>query len=294
MIKIKVPATSANIGPGFDCLGMAFDLYNEYTFEAGESGGYHGFAPEYRNDNNLVYTSMAAACRELGIQIPKAAISIIKEEIPVSRGLGSSAACIIAGVAAAGYLSGKDISFQDIFDIASVIEGHPDNAAPAVWGGMTAAAKCGEAFRSRTIEVAEGIAFYALIPDFRVSTKRARDALPKNVPRSSAVFNVAAVSMLITSLQKGDFNLLGFALRDRLHQPYRSRLIHGLDEIIHGCSACGAYGAFLSGAGPTVMALTPEDDSDFEGKIKSCLANYWECFEVKRLNLDRRGLVVEI
>jgi homoserine kinase len=293
MIKIKVPGTSANIGPGFDCLGMAFDIYNEFEFEEvdGENQ-YIGFAPEYCTGNNMVYTAVMTASHEIGYT-PKGLSISIKEGIPVSRGLGSSAACIVAGVAAAGELSGQCFSAEDIFDIASAMEGHPDNVAPSVYGGMTAAAKCGGHYRSQSIKVAEGLAFYALIPDFRLSTKKAREVLPKNIPRSSAVFNVAAVSMLITAISSGDFEILRTALGDRLHQPYRSGLIPGFDEIIAMCQVNGSYGAFLSGAGPTVMAVTPENCPGFAEKMSAGLSDMPDKWEVKRLKLDSQGLIIE-
>jgi len=295
-VSVRIPGTSANIGPGFDCLGIAFNLYNRFSFEEIEGPNrFSGFAPQYCNNNNMVYTAMLETFKELG-RLPKGLHIGVEEEVPVSRGLGSSAACIVGGVCGANGLAGNPLTKDDILTIASRIEGHPDNIAPAVYGGMTVAVEQNGQFFAQRVQVAPGLSFYAMIPDFHLGTKEARGALPKTIPYRDGVHNVGRAAMLLAVMTGGRFELLEMCLDDKLHQPYRKRLIPGFDRIFEACRKSGAYGTFLSGAGPTLMAIVSQSNLDFEAEMKAFLKNlpHRHRWRILPLEMDTRGAVVDV
>ena len=221
MFEIKVPATSANMGPGLDTLGVAFKLYNSFIVEEIESGlEIFGCNKEFANNNNLVYTSMLKTFKKLQ-KDPKGVRLTFKTEIPVSGGLGSSATCILAGITAANRLCGDVLTKQEVLDYACKIEGHPDNITPAMIGGMTVSIMNDGANHYNKIPINGGIKFCALIPKLQLSTKSSRAVLPETIPFKDAVYNVGMVSMLIVSLVNGDYEGVKLACKDKLHQPYR-------------------------------------------------------------------------
>jgi homoserine kinase len=289
MISIKVPATCANMGPGFDCLGIALSLYNNFTFE--ETGGslkIEGCSDEFKNEDNLIFTSYRKTLSILGYRYKGVKI-IIDSKIPVSRGLGSSAACIAAGVAAANEIEGGKLTMDEILCIASDIEGHPDNVAPAILGGMTAAImENGKVYYS-SISIPEDITFCALIPDFRLSTKLARSVLPDTIPRADGVFNVGRASLLVAALSSGKTELLPIAFDDRLHQVYRKSLIKNYDYIVDKCIESGGTAAFLSGAGPTIMCILKNNDNAFMDKMESHLKKLPDRWSMIMLQPDLKG-----
>ncbi|SHJ61141.1 homoserine kinase [Paramaledivibacter caminithermalis] len=293
MIKVRVPATSANIGPGFDCLGVALNLYNIFYFEEIDKGLIiEGCHEEFSNEDNLIYISMKKCFEKIGYKAKGIKI-IIKDNIPVSRGLGSSAACIVGGVIGANEIAGGVLSQEEILNLATEIEGHPDNVAPALLGGMTVAIQDNNNINYSRINVAKGLKFYAMIPDFKLSTKESRGVLPKEIPYKDGVFNVGRVSLLITALTNGEFNLLRTACDDRLHQNYRGKLIDGFDEIKKKCEDLSCLGVFLSGAGPTIMALLCEDGNEnFYIEIQEFLNTLSKKWEVKSLDIDFVGAKV--
>lgn len=293
MIKVKVPATSANLGPGFDTLGLAFNMYNSYTFEEIQNGlEITGCESDFANEDNMVYTSMKKVFEKTGYE-PKGIRIHLDSSIPISRGLGSSAACILGGVIGANELSGGILSQEELLYIATEIEGHPDNIAPALFGGLVVSSMEDEKVLYNQINIADGIKFIALIPDFKLSTSEARGVLPKEVSYKDAIYNVSRVSLLLTALNNGRFDLLKYALQDVLHQPYRGKLIRGFDEIMEKSQELGALGMFLSGAGPTMMAIVAEDDIKFTAKIKEYLESAGHTWTIKELEVDSLGAAVE-
>lgn len=294
MIKVKVPATSANIGTGFDCLGLALSLHNTYTFEESDEDKFVGFMDEFANKGNLVYTSMMEGFKQMKIDPPKGITISIDESIPISRGLGSSAACIVGGVLGAAALVGHDLPLQDALTIASSIEGHPDNIAPAIYGGMTVSIMDGERFYSNKTDIHDGVTFYALIPPFRLETKAARAALPKEISLGDAVHNLSRASMLPLILERGQFELLASCLDDKLHQPYRKGLITGYDDIVEKCKKCGSYGTFISGAGPTIMTVVSSNNISFADDINEYFARLENNWRLINLDVDSVGATVEI
>lgn len=242
MIKVTVPASTANIGPGFDALGLALNLYNTYTFEEVDDGLIiEGCPDEFKNENNLVYKSFAFVANDLGKSIKGLKI-MINSNIPVSRGLGSSSACIVGGVFGANALLNGNLSMERLFEIAVKIEGHPDNIAPAIFGGITASIVDDGAAYYTKYKIHEDIKFCALIPNFETSTSQARKLLPSQVSFKDAIFNISRVALLLKSLENGDFNLISKSLVDRLHQKYRKTLIHEYEKVEKICKDNGSKG----------------------------------------------------
>lgn len=289
MISIRVPATSANLGPGFDSLGIALNLYNKFTFEEIPDGLEIIGSLDYENDkNNLVYTSMVKTFNYIGYKAKGVRINI-ESNIPVSRGLGSSGTCILAGIMGANEIAGSPLSIEDILNLATEIEGHPDNIAPGLFGGLTTSLMEGENIYCNKIDIAKGLKFVAIIPDFKLSTKEAREVLPDKISYKSAVENVSRVSLLISALSNGKFHLLKPALKDNLHQPYRGKLIVGFEQILDKIYEYKALGAYLSGAGPTIMAITTEEDNSLKKEMENYLESINYNWKVLELEIDFQG-----
>lgn len=292
MVSIKVPATSANMGPGFDCLGVALDLYNHFEIEETASGlEITGCDEFYRNETNLIYTSMQKCFEVLKYQ-PKGLKININSNIPISRGLGSSAACIVGGITAANELAEGKLNKAQLLEISNSIEGHPDNVTPALMGGMTIAVQDKGKVYYENVKIADNLHFCAIIPDFTLSTIEARAALPNNLTYGDAIFNISRATLLVTALANGSYDLIKYACEDALHQPYRSKLIPGYDEIVQKSKELECLGVFLSGAGPTIMAIIKSTDKSFISNMQRFLDTLKDKWIVKKLNIDNQGTVV--
>lgn len=262
---VRVPATTANIGPGFDCLGIALDLYNEVHVALDDAEGIEiegegaPFLP--RGEGNLVLRSVQALFSKIGQPAPKLSIRC-SNGIPLTRGLGSSAAAVVGGLVAANVLAGDPLSPDEVLAMATEIEGHPDNVAPALLGGCQIVVDTGSELVTSGVSVAGSLAVVLFVPDAHMSTKQARSVLPRRVPRQDAIFNVGRVALLVNALATGKWENLVFGTEDRLHQPYRRALFPVLDGLISAAGDAGARGAFLSGAGPTVAAFASERADD--------------------------------
>ena len=302
--RIRVPATSANIGPGFDAMGVALSLYNSFEVKSADRTTVSGCEARFANDDNLFLQSLRSACKKLDIQVPNLGLSI-DAHIPLARGLGSSAAMIVGGVAAAFLFAGKGargFSLEDkrgIFEISAALEGHPDNAGPAVFGGFCSSilkeGEDGGAFYS-TCTVDPSWHFHALVPPFELSTGKARAALPDLVPRKDAVFNLGRAALVALAFFSRKPELLGAACEDRLHQDYRAPLISGYDEIAGLCRK-HARAVWLSGAGPTIMALSASDEQGlaFAKNLDPFLASRQEgAWNRLTLISDSIGLTTEV
>ncbi|WP_028829971.1 homoserine kinase [Proteocatella sphenisci] len=292
-IVLRVPATCANIGPGFDSLGMALNIYTDVSFEKSGMAPYNnpdnieleltGFESRYANRENLVYKSFVRAVNHISGVFPQKLKIGIKSEVPVCRGLGSSAACIVAAVKAAYELSGKPYSDTEVLEVCNLIEGHPDNVTPALMGGFTAAIqKDGQVFMSN-IPVSKDLRFFAFVPDFSLSTEYSRSVLPQNVDFKDAVYNVSHVSLMIAAFVNSEFDILKTAVSDRLHQKYRSKIIDEYEEVVNICKGMSATATFLSGAGPTVMVIDQNLSNTLEiyQKKLSRLKRGWKAYELK-------------
>lgn len=295
MIKIKVPSSSANLGPGFDTLAMALGLYSEYSFEIIEKG-IEIISPfqEFNNPSNLVYTSLIKTLEFENLTFDKGIRIKISSDIPISRGLGSSASCILGGVSAAYLLSEKVFDRQKIFDTACRIEGHCDNVAAQLFGGITTSVNLGEIFLYEKINIKKPFKIYPLIPDFRLETKKSREILPKTVSLKDAVSNIGNSAMLITSLINGNYENIKHYLNDKIHQPYRASLVNGFDSIKNKALEFGAMGVYLSGAGPTVMTLKENFDKEYEKNLKNFLNSLTDKWDILQLELDTDGLKYEL
>lgn len=289
MTKIIVPATSANLGPGFDSLGIALNLYNEFTFKETISGvEINNSKDRSVNEKNLVYSSLIRTFEYLGYKEKGIKIEI-NSDVPSSRGLGSSATCILGGIMGANELLDASLSKEEILNLGTKIEGHPDNIAPGLFGGLITSIMEKDKIYYNNINVEKGIKFVAMIPDFKLSTADARSVLPSRIKYKDAVDNVSRVSLLISSLSNGRFDLLKYALKDNLHQPYRGKLIPGFDKIVDMSYELGALGTYLSGAGPTIMSIIKDNDEEFIDKINEYLRSINYNWEILELQVDFKG-----
>ena len=291
-IIVRVPATTANIGPGFDSMGCALALYNYITCEVLPAGKLviTGCPKPYQNEENLAVQGYRAVLSRLGL--PNEGLSLnIRAEIPVCRGLGSSAAMIAGGAAAANLLHGASLSSAELLAVTNEIEGHPDNLAPAIYGGLTASLVEDGIPRTVRLPLSPTLRWVAAIPNFELSTHLARAVLPKEVTFVDAVYNASHVAVLVGALGRGDRELIAMALRDRLHQPYRESLIPEYGKVKAAAEQCGAIAFCISGAGPTLLALTDEASfaAQFAEKCKR-LEHRWNIME---LAVDTEGIVAE-
>lgn len=295
MVSIRVPATSANVGPGFDALGLAVTLYN--TLHIDEYDGVvvrplDGAAVPL-DDNNLVVQTVRALYEECGRPFKGLWLEQVNN-IPMARGLGSSSACIVGGLLGANRLLGDPFSREQLLDRAARMEGHPDNVAPAFLGGFVTAVFDGVHVYSVTQKLKDDLDFVAIVPDFELETPVARRALPDAVPHRDGVFNVARAALMAASLVTGRYENLSAAACDRLHQPYRLELIPGGRQAMDLCQSLGAYCSYISGAGSTIMAVCPAADGGFAGRMRRELASLglggWQ---VLRLKADNMGAVIE-
>ena len=254
-VPIRVPATTATLGPGFDAFGCALSLYTDVTFEETEEGlEITGCDEAFTGPDNMAYTSYCAVLASLSEEVRGVKIHI-ESNIPVCRGLGSSAALLVAGAMGANVLRGNKLSTQGLLNITNAMEGHPDNLAPAFYGGLTASMVDNGLPVTVSFPLHPDWEFLALVPDFDLPTPLARAALPTEYDRGDAVYNIAHGAMVLKALELGDEKLLRNAMQDRIHQPYRKKLIRDYDKIQALIRTTGA--AFcLSGAGPTLLCIT--------------------------------------
>ncbi len=297
---IIVPGTTANLGVGFDCLGAALTIYNEFQFSLAE--GKHDLnitvqgeeADRVATDNsNLVYQSFLKFYQHLD-RVPPTVEIVIKLGVPLARGLGSSATAIVAGLLGANQLAGNPLSDEEIRDLAIAIEGHPDNVVPALLGNCQLSV--GETGNWQICEIPwhQDIIPVVAIPNFELSTQEARSVLPTNYSRSDSIFNISRMGLLLRGLATNNQAWLSMALEDKLHQPYRQELIRGYDKLKATAIAAGAYGMVISGAGPTLLALC---DRGKENAVVSAMSEAWlqEGVNAKVLSLalENQGTVVD-
>ncbi len=301
-VTVRVPATTANIGPGFDCLGAALTLYNQFTFSQLPVESSQELeitvrgVDEHRvsrTADNMVVQAMETFYRKLNQPIPKLKIHI-EMNVPLARGLGSSATAIVGGLVGANELAGQPFSRQQIADLATEIEGHPDNVVPALLGGCRLSASGID----RDWEVSElswhaSIITIVAIPAFELSTAAARQVLPASYSRSDVVFNMAHLGLLMQGLSTGNPDWLKAALQDKVHQPYRKALIPNFDSVEASAIAAGAHGVVISGAGPTLLALSNLPSAQ---NVAQAMKQTWESVGIETLaivlQLDTDGVKI--
>lgn len=259
-VRVRVPATSANLGPGFDALGLALALHNEVIGEEADEVAVavegEGAARLDAGAKNVVARGVALGFEVAGRPFRGARLRCVNR-IPLSRGLGSSAAAWVGGLLAANALLGEPIDRDGLLAAATRAEGHPDNVAAALLGGLTVSCADGPRVTAVSLPLPAGIDWVVLVPETQSSTHEARAVLPDVVPRADAVFNVQRVSLLLAALGAGRADLLDLAMQDRLHQPYRRRLFPWMEEVAAAGRRAGALGCVLSGAGPCLLAAVP-------------------------------------
>lgn len=256
MIRIQVPATSANLGSGFDALGIALDLYNQVWMEEADTVDItcKDDVQVPTDKSNMIYWAASQLYEECGRKLP--GLKIVQlNNIPMARGLGSSSACIVAGILGANRLLGTPLETKELVSLATRIEGHPDNVAPAIEGGLVASALEGGKVYSVSVPVSEKIRFVVFIPPFELKTEKARAALPDTYTRADAVYNLSRSALMAASLFSGNLENLRVAVQDRIHQPYRSTLIPDYDQVVRLSYELGTLGTCISGAGPTVLSM---------------------------------------
>lgn len=284
MIKIcvRVPATTANLGPGFDALGMALDIWNRFDFTvdplpAGAAGAANsrpavtvacegeGAGELPGDEENLIYK---AFCYGMGEVPPLRSVHLrVENNVPLSSGLGSSATAIVGGLAAARALRGDELSWERVIRLATDMEGHPDNVAPAVLGGMVASAVDADGrVESISVQPPEELRVCIAVPDFYLTTRQARGRLPERVTRADAVYNLSRAALWVAAMAVGRLEALGIATQDALHQPYRAELIPGLEDVFAAARAAGALGVALSGSGPSVAAFCRQQTAEVVGE----------------------------
>jgi len=294
MFKISVPASTSNLGPGFDALGLALTLYNEFYVEPSDSYSVEvegeGEKELPKDERNLFIRAYRSTMEYLGFDQP---IKVkLVNRIPLGRGLGSSATAIVGGILAAEKISGRKISLPEVIDVAFKFEPHPDNVLPAYTGGFVVAATNGDLHYVR-LDWPEELKVIIVVPEIFLSTEESRSVLPKSYKREEVIFNVQRVALLLGALQKRDYGLLKEAVKDRIHQPYRCDLIPSFWDVVSEGYKAGACAVYLSGAGSCIGALATEN---FE-EIGKAMCNVFDSLGIESkflvLEVDQNGATVQ-
>ena len=291
MIKVTVPATSANLGIGYDTLGMAVSLYSHFTFDHADSLTITGCPEEFQNEDNMVYQAFVEALDAWGLEPFPISIHI-ETEIPVARGLGSSSTCVVAGIMGAAALTRRTVTRDELVALAAQMEGHPDNVAPALLGAAVCSfTPTGELPRCLRYEVSARLRFVTIIPPYEVHTSEARKVVPQEVPLSTAVWQMGRIAGLTRGLETGNTDLIAAANDDRLQEPYRRELIPDYDAIRATCLEGGAKTLWISGSGSTLMAVT--DDTIVAKFLQVRLREQFPECETHILTCDNAGAQIE-
>lgn len=297
LIKIKVPASTSNLGPGFDTLSLALDLCNEFVFTVTKEG----LVINQQNSNklpedstNLVYRAFCEAFKKLKKSPPGIKLDI-HCNIPLSAGLGSSASAVVSGLLAANALLNNALKKEEILSLATRLEGHPDNCAAAIYGGLTVSVTTDEKVYVSCFPWPKELLAVAVTPDFELPTRISRELLPPKVSYGDAAFNVSHLAYLLSSLVSKDWEGLKIGFQDRLHQPFRKDLVPGMEAVLSEALKNGAFGATLSGAGPTLVAFI--NDSRKAENIGKSMVLKWSEFKIQSsyrvLTVSESGAKVE-
>jgi len=281
-VHVRVPATTANLGPGFDTLGIALNLHNQVELSLSSPRNTRSSVPQMVREAARLFFSRAGL-KARGFEVS------LRGEVPVARGLGSSVAVRLGVVAGLNHLLGKPFDRQGLLEIVSTLEGHPDNAAPAVYGGLTVSGKSGDRVTVIHRKLPAALKFVAAIPDFEVRTGTARRLLPRRVPFADAVHNVNRAALLVAALWDGRYREAGDFLEDRLHQPARAKLVPQLFPALRAAKKAGAIGGWLSGSGSTIMALTLANTAEVGRAMRKVFERGRVACEVRVMEVDNEG-----
>ncbi|MBE7052108.1 MAG: homoserine kinase [Ruminococcaceae bacterium] len=297
MFKVRVPASTANLGPGFDCMGIALKLYNTANFETTDSGFEIKILDESKayvptNETNLLYRGVEMLYAKAGKKLDGIRVCV-SSDIPVTRGLGSSSAGIVLGLVGGNHLLGDMFSTQELLQFACELEGHPDNVTAALLGGFTISFPEKNRVLYSKANVSDDLVFAAMIPDFYLQTKKSRGYLPRHVSMRSAVYNIAHAAMLSSALTSGDSSQLYSCFRDRIHQKHRFPYIKSGEYIIRASRRFGAYGGYISGAGPTIMSVVSKKNKEFEHNMNELIKTNLKNWRLVMLEADNTGACIQ-
>lgn len=294
MVKVRIPATSANIGSGFDALGVAVSMYNYVYMEEWDSLSIlsRDGADIPLDEENLVWKTVHHLYEVCGRPLKGLRLEQLSH-IPFARGLGSSSACIIGGLLGANQMMGNPLQQDEIIDMAAVMEGHPDNSTPALTGGLITAVLDGGKVHYVKQEVQSDLKFAVVIPDFELKTSLARSVLPEQVSHMDARFNLSRSALMAVSLYSGKYENLRVAADDRLHHPYRLDLIPNGRAVMDMCYENGAYCSYISGAGSSLMSIVDDGVLDFEQKTRDGLDGMGlHAWKLHILSIDNKGAIL--
>ena len=297
-VKVRVPGTSANMGPGFDSLGLALSIYN-YIEATETSSGLEieildsetkEFLPT--DEKNLVYKSMKYLFDKVGYH-PKGLKLTLKSEVPVTRGLGSSSACIVGGLVCANELAKANLSKRQLMEMATAIEGHSDNVCAACVGGFTVSVYNKEEIFYYSHKIEGDLKLLVLIPDYAVTTQKARNTLPGYYPRREVALNISHTALMVASMVSGNYENLLCAIDDKVHEPYRKVFIDGYQKIYNKLKSYGALGTYISGSGPTLISVVEADDAEFFLEdISEYMKKAYPTWTLKLLDVDNEGVKI--
>ena len=297
-VRVKVPASTTNLGPGFDCLGLALKLYNIVELEKMPDSKVtieiegEGEDDLPRDERNIIFPALEAVFKKAG-KGPKGLRIRQINNIPLGRGLGSSAATRLAGIAGANRLLGAHLSTGEILSLATQLEGHPDNAAASLLGGFVIVAYTSEGLQWIKMDFPASLKVALVIPEILVPTRRARDVLPRMVPISDAVFNLSRLGIFLSSLTLKKWENLLFATEDKLHQPYRDPLIPGVKKVFQAAKNAGARAVFVSGAGSGIAALVDKEKEKVAEAMREAFVNQGVRSQILLLDTDKEGILVD-
>jgi homoserine kinase len=296
--EVCLPASTSNLGPGFDCFGLALKLYLTVRATVMQKGdepcrvrttGAKENKALPRNASNLIYRAMAFAARREAVSLPPLDL-VVHNDIPLASGLGSSGAAIVAGIKLCGLIGGRELSNQAIQNYATEFEGHPDNIAAALYGGFVASCvRNDESVVSARFDWPSEIRVVVVSPRSQLPTHVARTALPRSVSRADAVHNLQRTALFTAALALGRYELFWEAMRDRLHQPRRESLVPGLADALALTQTPGLLGIALSGAGPSIVALVDDHEKEIGNKIAACFRKHKIQSNVRILDVDNDG-----
>ena len=293
-VHVRVPATTANLGSGFDILGLALQVYNLFTLTITSEPGWRARVPPNvrlpTDDRNLVFRAARVLFTRVGVTLPGLHLSLTMH-IPLARGLGSSSSAIVGGLMAANQLTGNTVDRDALLAMAVALEGHPDNVTPALMGGLTLSYPVAAQYHYVTLPFPSELTLVVAIPDFELSTAQARAVLPTQVSRADAIFNCSRTALFVHALQSRQYALLAPAMDDRLHQPYRTALVPGMTAAIAAGYAAGAHGVALSGAGPSLLAIAETAPDAVAHALQEAFAHHGVTCRTRPLQADTTGAV---
>jgi len=294
----RIPASTTNLGPGFDVLGLALQLYSTVKLETIEDGAeivIRGVDADKipSGADNIAFQAANLVFKRSGHQ-PKGLKLVLTNGIPAIRGLGGSGTAILGGLLTANALCGEPFSRAELLNFATELEGHPDNVAASLLGGLVVSVMDGGEVHTIKLDCGPALHVVVAIPDFPLSTKEARRVLPQSVKFADAIYNVSRSSFLVAAIATGNFDMLSLAMNDRLHQPYRVPLIRGFDEVAQAAMDAGALSVALSGAGPSIAAYCTTAMKEIARQMTQAFARHQVACDIKILPIDATGASVQI